>query len=255
MSIFSIPIVNHTSLRGFSILLTFLSSPPSLAALFRASVHVLPYCTFPSLGHAASFLPFFLGHPHHFISSYLFPLRTPCPLFSFIYDPFLLYHSHSRYITITSSIYHPNSIKYASSGISFPQCFHALCHRIYSRLLLHTSSLCYALCGLATCAIFFSFLLCLFTSMFGHSHLKCPTLQHLKHLTSSWHLTSTSPFTPYCITLFTKTSNLFWGIDLPFPSFPLFLQLQARCSNCHDLAKCLSHLLFSFLFFSFFFLT
>jgi len=39
------------------------------------------------------------------------------------------------------------------------------------------------------------------------------------------------PSTPHCITLVFNTSNLFWGIMIPFsPSFP-FLQLQARCLN------------------------
>ena len=231
---FSIPIVNQTSLRGFNVLLTSLSPPSSLAVPFGASVHALSCYAFLSLGYATFFLLFFLRHPHHLISFHLFLLRTPCSLFSSMYDPFFSYHSHSRYVTTISPIYHSSSIRYTLSGISSPQCSYALHCRIYAGLLLHTSSFCYAFCGFAMCAAFSSFFLCFSTLIFGHFYLKCPTPQHLKHLISSstfFHLTLTSSFTLHLITLLANTSNLFWGIDFPSPSFLLFLQLWARCLN------------------------
>ena len=93
---------------------------------------------------------------------------------------------------------------------------------------------CCAFHGLATHTASFFFFLCFFTLIFGHSHLKCPTLQHLKHFTSSstfCYLTSTSSLTLHCITLLANTSNLFWEIGFPFSPLLLFLQLQARCPN------------------------
>ena len=72
------------------------------------------------------------------------------------------------------------------------------------------------------------------TSIFGHSHLRCPTFQHLKHFTFSiisCLLTFTSCLTLHCITLLAITSNLFWRINLLFSFSFLFLQLQARCPN------------------------
>ena len=63
----------------------------------------------------------------------------------------------------------------------------------------------------------------------------CSTPQHLKYFTSffplSYHLISTLPLTPHCITWLTNTSSLFLGIGFPFSSPTLFLQLQTRCLN------------------------
>jgi len=110
------------------------------------------------------------------------------------------------------------------------QYFYTFSHVEYASLLS-----CYAFCGLAIHTVSSFALLPLSTSMFGHSHFWCPTLQHLKHCISSsplfYCLISTLPLTPYCITWLTNTSNLFLGIGFPFSSLTLFLQLQARCLN------------------------
>ena len=71
---------------------------------------------------------------------------------------------------------------------------------------------CYTFCGLATYTASSFPLLFPSTSMFGHSHFQCSTLQHLKHFTFSsslsYCLTFTLPLTPHCITQLTNTSNL-----------------------------------------------
>ena len=96
-------------------------------------------------------------------------------------------------------------------------------------------SSCCTFCGLTTHVTFPLLLLSFSTLIFGYFHLQYPTPQHLKHYTPSstvfCFLTSTSSFTPHCITLLTITSNLFWGTSFPFASFFLFLQLWARCLN------------------------
>jgi len=94
---------------------------------------------------------------------------------------------------------------------------------------------CCTFCGPTTCTACSLLLFCLSTSMFGHSHLQCPTLQYLKYFTSSilfCHLISTSFFIPYYITLVTNILYLFWGFFLfSFSSSFFILQLQTRCPN------------------------
>ena len=83
ISIFSTPIFSHTSLSILNILLTSFCSLLFLAVPFGPSVHMLPYCTFPSVGHSTSsqfyhslFLPtlysghriFFLSHSNTFLT-------------------------------------------------------------------------------------------------------------------------------------------------------------------------------------------
>jgi len=80
--------------------------------------------------------------------------------------------------------------------------------------------------GLLSCCIFYGpticticllFPFCLSTSIFGHSYLQYPTLQYLKHFTSStlfYYLTSTSFFIPHYITLVANILYLFWGFSL-----------------------------------------
>ena len=94
---------------------------------------------------------------------------------------------------------------------------------------------CYAFCEPTTCAACSLLPFCLFTPMFEHSYFQCLTPQHLKHFTFSTlfcYLTSTSSFTPHCITPVANISYLFWGFSLFFLSSSFFvLQLQARCPN------------------------
>ena len=116
------------------------------------------------------------------------------------------------------------------------------CVLLYSCTFLYKKcasfSPCCVFCGLATCTASLSFFFFLLTSIFGHSHLKCITFQHLKHLTSStvlFLLILTSSFIPYLITLLNNTSNLFLGIGFPFSSSFLFLQLWTRYPNFSQL--------------------
>jgi len=106
-------------------------------------------------------------------------------------------------------------------------------------------------CTFCSSTIYATYSLLLFylsTSMFGHSHLQCPTFQYLKHFTSSilsCCLTFTSSHTLYYITLVANISYLFWGFSLfSFSSSFLVLQLQARCPNFLQLQHSFS-LLFS----------
>jgi len=98
--------------------------------------------------------------------------------------------------------------------------------------------------GLLSCCIFYGpticticllFPFCLSTSIFGHSYLQYPTLQYLKHFTSStlfYYLTSTSFFIPHYITLVANILYLFWGFSLfSFSFFFFVLQLWARYLN------------------------
>jgi len=87
----------------------------------------------------------------------------------------------------------------------------------------------YTFYGPTTCTTCSLFPFCLFTSIFGHSYLQCPTPQYLKHFTSSTLFccfTSTLSLTLYCITLVTNISYLFWDFSLfSFSSSFLVLQL------------------------------
>ena len=75
VSIFSIPIFNHTSLSILKVLLTSFWLSFSFAVLSDSLGHALLCCAFASLGHAA--FPIYL---HYLCLS----LVTPCLLFSFI---------------------------------------------------------------------------------------------------------------------------------------------------------------------------
>ena len=118
-------------------------------------------------------------------------------------------HSHSlysTYITTSHLVLHP-----LSSGTML---FRGIpCIPLYSCAFSYKGCAgllsCCAFCSLVTCTAFSSLLL-FSTSILGHSHLKCPTFQYLKHLipsSISCHLTLTSSLTPHCITLLVNTSN------------------------------------------------
>ena len=123
VSIFSIPIFNHTSLSISKVCLTSLCLPFSFAVPSRAPAHALLYCTFPLLGHTIS-VSFLFWHPHYFCLSEI----TPCSLFSSTWHPFHLYLSHSTYNTITFFVYHPSSNRHALSRVPSPQCSCAFHH-------------------------------------------------------------------------------------------------------------------------------
>ena len=131
---------------------------------------------------------------------------------------------------MTSFVIYPNFNSCTSSGtFSTPQYSCA-----FSQLECTSFPPCYAFCGLAIHTASLFFFLFLSTSIFGHFHLQCPTPQHQKHFTSptlSCCFISTSSFTLHCIILLAITSNLFWGINFPFASPILFLQLRARYPN------------------------
>ena len=171
--IFSIPTFNHTSLNILKVLLTSLCLSPFFAVLSRALAYVPSYSAFLSLGCAAFFSSLF-EYPHHFSFFNCLLEITPCPLFSFIWQPCFPHSSHTKYDTTTSSLYHPNSSKHTLLGIPSLQ---------YScaRLLLH--SFFYISCGFVTHAtsctrFFFSFLL------IGHSLYLCSFSLYLKHWTT-----------------------------------------------------------------------
>ena len=111
-----------------------------------------------------------------------------------------------------------------------PQYSCAFCHRMCTRLLLH--SFCCTFCGMATYAA--SSTTHNFFSPFqkGHSLHLCPFSPHLKYstFTVSCFFIILS-FTSCYITLLDNTSNLFWEV-VPLFSFPsLFLQFRTRCPN------------------------
>ena len=102
VSTFSTPMSSYTSLNILNILLTSLCSPPSLTAPFGVSVHVLPCCAFPSVGHAAYlqfhyslFLPtLYSGHKILLLSCsntflVLIPFLQLHPSFYTLYTPLL----------------------------------------------------------------------------------------------------------------------------------------------------------------------
>ena len=119
----------------------------------------------------------------------------------------------------------------------FPQCSCTFHCKIYTRLLFH-SSCCtsrdltthaassfltflnffyYVFCGLAICAALSSTLPFLTFSHKGHSLYLCSLFPHLKHSTATTScLFIILFFTPHCITLLNNTSNLFWGVVVPF---------------------------------------
>jgi len=122
--------------------------------------------------------------------------------------------------------------------LTLSQCSYTFVHKNYALLLF-----CYAFCKLAICTAFSILFISLFTSIFGHSHLKCPTSQYLKCFYfsfSSYHSTFLNPLTPYSITLLTNTLNLFFSfvtssillLLLPqlWARYPNFLQPQHSCS-------------------------
>ena len=100
--------------------------------------------------------------------------------------------------------------------------------RCHTRLLLH--SFCYASCGMAIYATFFS-LISFLLFYLGYSLYLYPSFLHLKHLTtqSCSSISCLLSSTPYLITLLLNISNLFWGMTFSFSSSPLFLQFWARC--------------------------
>ena len=72
----------------------------------------------------------------------------------------------------------------------------------------------------------------LLSFFWGHSHFLCPSLPHLKHFTTS--LTAScllTSFTPHCITLLIRISNLFVNFFFSSTLPPLFLQFLARWLN------------------------
>jgi len=146
VSIFSTPIFNYTSLSILKVLLTSLWLPLSFAVLSGSPAHMPSCCAFPSKRHAT----FLLLHPHYSNSSSFLLKTTLCFLFSSIWHPCFLHLSHIRYETITSSVYYPNSNRHILSGMLFPQCSCALCHRVCIELLFHP---CCASHGLTTRAI------------------------------------------------------------------------------------------------------
>ena len=96
---FSTLISSHTSLNILNVLLTSLCLPPSLAVPFGVSVHVLPCCTFLSVGHTTS--PQF----HH--SLFLPTLHSGYKiLFFLILIPFSQLHSsfHTLHTPLFSSL-------------------------------------------------------------------------------------------------------------------------------------------------------
>ena len=134
------------------------------------------------------------------------------------------------YNATTFSVYHPNLNRDAPSGMSSSQYSCAFHCKTCAGLLLHTSSFpCCTSRGLAVYATSFSSALLSFLSSFvlfyrGHSLHLCPFSPYLKHstaITSCLLIIFSSA--SHCITLLFNTSNLFWGMTVPFsPSF-LFL--------------------------------
>ena len=247
---------------------------------FRASVHVLLYCTFPCSGYAATpqfhhgcFLPVLhSGHQVLLLSSFdifsptivsflpyfVYLTLLPTSLFLYfhasrqlLYYTFLSFSLETKSCSWFSSVLvllqshppHPTNVTtsylifqpFPSNAVLLGGIPHVL---LYFYAFLHKKcislSSCCAFCGLTTCAASSLLLLSFSTFIFEHSHLKCPTPQHLKYLifpTISFLLVLTSSLTPHCITLLAITSNLFWGVSFPFISSFLFLQLQARYLN------------------------
>ena len=134
-----------------------------------------------------------------------------------------LYPPHFIYVTIFHLVLYPFSSSAALLG-GIP------CALLYSYTFFHKEHaglfFCCISCGLITCTVFSSLFLCLLTSIFGYSHLKCLVSQYLKHCTfslTSYCLISTSPLTSCIIILLASTSNLFWETSFLFCSSPLFL--------------------------------
>ena len=236
VSIFFTSIFNNTSLSILKVLLASLWLPSSFAMLSESPAHVLPCCAF-SFKRYAVFLSTVFEHLHYF---YLFEM-TSYPLFFFIWHLFFPHLLHSTYVTIISSINHPSSSRHASLEMSSPQCPCVFCCKTCTGLLLH----CCASCSLVTCAAslssaLLSFFYCVFCSFTIHAAFSTPFFSaffyirhslhlclfslHLKHSTSTIScLLTTLSSTPYYITLLNNTSNLFWGVVVPFSSFFLFL--------------------------------
>ena len=94
ISIFSILMFNHIFFNILKVLFTSLCSPPFLAVLFGASIHVLPCCAFTSMGcattlqfHYGFFFPvLYSGHKIFFHSFwYIFSPTTVSFLLYFVY--------------------------------------------------------------------------------------------------------------------------------------------------------------------------
>ena len=86
---------------------------------------------------------------------------------------------------------------------------------------------CYAFCGLAICTASSSLCLSFSATVIEHSHLKCPTSQHLKYCSFSFSclLTFTFSLILHLTTLLANISNLLWGIGFLFFTSFWFLQL------------------------------
>ena len=144
------------------------------------------------------------------------PEINPCFQFSCALVPLLLHPPYSTNVMTSHLVIHSLCSNAMLLG-DIP------CMPLYSCTFFHKEyagfSSCCAFCRLATCTAFLSLFLFFLTLIFGHFHLKCPTSQYLKYLTSStilFLLILTSSLTPYLITLLDNTSNLFLEIGSPF---------------------------------------
>lgn len=210
---FFLPVL-HSGHKIFLFSSSYISSPVTIFSFILC----IPYFCF-------SFCFYFHAPKQslHYIFLNCFLETNPCPQFSWVFISLYLYPSHSTYVTTSHFILH----SLFSSTVLLRGIPYVL---LYSYTFIHKSCtgflyLCCTSHGLAIYATSL-LLLFLFTSMFGHSYLKCSISQHLKYCTFSFTfycLTSTSPLMLYLITLLTNTLSLFWGIDFPFFSISLFL--------------------------------
>ena len=152
----------------------------------------------------------------HYIFLKCSPEINPCFQFSYALVPLQLHPLYSTNVMTSYLVIHP----LCSNAMLFGD---IPCMLLYSCTFLHKEyagfSSCCVFCRLAICTVFSSLFLFLLILIFGHFHLKCPTPQHLKHLTSStisFLLILTSSLTPYLITLLDNTSNLFLEISSLF---------------------------------------
>ena len=203
--------VPHSGHKIFS----FSTLPPIVSFLPYSSHSTLvippPFASHSLHFHASS-------HSSHHVFLTLTLERNPCPLFSWVQTPLSSHPLYFTYVATTLSVIYPLSNMSTPLGGILP----SLQYSCTFSLTKHTSlPYCYAFCGKATYTTLSSSYFSFPSFLLEYSLYWCPSSLYLKHCTTSLFscLLTTSFLTPYYITLFNNTLNLFWGVEFSFFSF------------------------------------